>query len=117
METRNSRSVNATVLSGAAISGAIDNTWAAGGGFVTPATLTATTVIAFKVSSAFAGTYVPLYDKDGALVEVAASVAAAGAYPLPDELFAFAYFKLWTEAAGVDVNQAADRAFVVTLKE
>ena len=117
METRNARVVSAVIANGAAVSGAIDNTWPAGGGLITPAALTATTVIAFKVCATVDGTFVPLYDKDGALCEAAVSVSTAGGYPLPDELFGFPFFKIWTEAGGSDVNQAAERVFAVVMKE
>lgn len=117
MENRNARSVSASIAQGAAVSGVIDNTWAAGGGLITPGALTATSVIAFKVCNTQGGTFAPLYDQSNALVEVTVQVDASRAYPLPDELFAWPYFKLWTEASAADVNQGAERVFTVVLKE
>jgi hypothetical protein len=110
------KEITAVIANGAAVSGVIDATWAAGAGLIAPSALTATTVLAFKVCGSQDGTFVALYDRNNALVEVAVTVNAAKAYALPDELFAWPYFKLWTEASGADVNQAAERSFVVVLK-
>jgi hypothetical protein len=78
--------------------------------------LTATTVIAFKVCSTQNGTYLPLYDKTGVLVEIVVSLTALRAYPLPDELFGAGWFEIWTEASGSDVVQAAAHSFTISLK-
>ncbi len=117
MPNRLARSVSAAVANGAALSGIIDNTWGAAGGLKAPAALEATTVIGFKVAESQDGTFLPLHDASGTLVEVAVDAAAAKAYALPDELFPWPYFKLWTEAAGADVLQTAERAFGVVFKD
>lgn len=115
IERKSSQEI-ATVANGAAISGAIDYRGFAMGGLITPAALTATTVIAFKVASNPNGTFTPLYNASNALVEVTVTVDASKAYPLPDELSGWPYFKLWTEASAADVNQAAARTFEIVMK-
>jgi len=54
------------------------------------------TQLAVHVSSASAGTYAPLYDKDGSAVKItlAASTADARVYAMPDEVFAAPFIKL-----------------------
>lgn len=86
------------------------------GGFIAPASLAANTKVAFKVSASADGTFVPLYDQYGALVEVTVSLSAAGAYPFPQELFSYPFAKVWTENAGVDVNQSAEKSFLLCMK-
>ncbi len=113
---RELRVVTVTIANGEAESSPFEMKWAAGAGMVTPAALTATTVIAFKVCATIDGTFLPLYDTGGTLVEVTVDVAAAKGFAMPDELFAWPYVKLWAEAAGVDVDQAAERTFNVFLK-
>ena len=70
--------------------------------------------IGFKVATAADGDFVPLYDSSGNLVE--ASAGANRAVDLPTELAGAIYVKLWSEASGVDVDQAADREIWLTLK-
>lgn len=113
---REIKSVTAIIASGGAISGVIDATWAAAQGLKAPAALEATSTLAFKVAESQDGAFLPLYNELNVLVEVPVTLNAARAYQLPDELFAWPYFKLWTESGGVDVAQSSDRTFVVTLK-
>ena len=101
---------------GAAESSLIDVTWAAGLGLKTPAALEANTKIAFKVAESQDATFLPLYDDTNTLIEMTVTLNEARAYVLPDEIFYWRYIKLWTEAAGVDVAQTAERAFLITLK-
>ncbi len=108
--------IQVTIANGEAESGPFEMKWAAGGGIVTPNALTATTVIGFKVCDTVDGTFLPLYDTGGTLVEVTIDVAAAKGFAMPDELFAWPYVKLWAEAAGVDVDQEAERTFNIFLK-
>lgn len=79
-----------------------------------PATWTAAN-IGFQVASEVAGTYLPLYDDAGALVEIA-SVAVDQAMAIPDTVKAARYVKLWSQNAGADANQGAERTLVVDLK-
>jgi hypothetical protein len=114
---RTSLAVDTTIGNGTALSGAINSQLFPGGSIITPAAWTAAS-IGFKVCSTPDGTFVPLRDQIGALVQITGVVIdAAAAYPLPDELFGCLYFKLWScTAAGVDTNQGADRVLTVVLK-
>lgn len=105
-----------TVASGTAISAAIDARNALYGSLVTPAALTATTVIGFKVAEVETDTFAPAYDSSNALITVTAAVNESRGYAIPAAILSHAFFKIWTQAAGVDVNQASDRVFVVNLK-
>lgn len=103
-----------TIASGAALTEAFDMSIHAGAVLFTPGTWTAAN-IGFKVSSAYAGTYAPLYDEDGAIVEVAAT--ASKAFSLPAELFGCSWVKLWSQdGSGNDTNQAAERSLTLLLK-
>jgi hypothetical protein len=108
----------AVILNGAAISNAISMADFSGGLLIFPAAWTAAAA-AFKVCSTPGGTFVPLRDQSGAIVEITnIQTAAAGAYPLPDELFGSMYFQVWSEnaGAGTDAAQGADRSIGVVLK-
>ncbi len=113
---RESKTFEVVVANGESESGAFELAWAAGAGVITPAALDATTCIAFKVSDAIDGTFLPLYDDTNAVVEITVELAEARAYVVPDGVFAWRYAKLWMEAAGGDVGQSADRTFIVSLK-
>ena len=71
--------------------------------------------IGFLVSSTVDGTYVPLYDIDGNLV-IITGPTADNAYMLPESLAGSAFIKLWSNAAGVNEAQGADRIIVLDLK-
>lgn len=101
---------------GAGLSNAIDFRQFAGGSFITPATLDATTVIGFQVSNDGA-TFATLYDKTNALIYATVTLNASRAYPLPDELFGFAWFKIFCcTTGGVAVNQTGAKVFTINLK-
>jgi hypothetical protein len=70
----------------------------------------------FKVSDSIGGTFSPLRDESGAVVQISGIEAAAGWYKLPDALRGALYCKLWSQTAGVDTNQAAERSLVVVAK-
>ncbi len=59
--------------------------------------------------------WVPLYDMSGALIRLV--VAANRVLPLPAEVCAARYLRLWSNNAGSDVVQTAARGLVVTLKD
>jgi hypothetical protein len=109
--------VTAVIAISTAISDAVDNRLAAGGSVIIPAVWTAAN-LGFKVCDTVGGTYVPLRDQSGALVQITGlQTGEAGSYTLPDDLFGHAFFKLWScTSAGVDTNQAAARTFVVVQK-
>lgn len=115
--SRTSIAVTTTIVSGAALSGAINSQLFPGGSIIVPAIWTAAN-IGFKVCDTLGGTFVPLRDQYGGLVQITGIQAAeADAYPLPDALFGCLFVKLWScTAAGVDTNQGADRAITVVLK-
>lgn len=71
--------------------------------------------VAFKVSNEIAGTFYPLYGSTGNLLEVSAAVNGK-AYECPDELFPWAFVKLWLETSGSYVAQAAAKNFLIVMK-
>jgi hypothetical protein len=114
---RNPISKDATIAASAAISAAIDNSGISGGAVLVPGTWTAAN-IGFKVCNTKGGTFVPLRDQAGSLVQITnVQTGEADAYTLPDELFGCLWFKVWScTSAGVDTNQAAERACTVMAK-
>lgn len=105
-----------TVLSGAAISGPVNYGGFAQGVLQTPATLSATTKIAFKASYDKGSNFSDLRNASNTLIELTVDLAAAHSYPLPSELAGADFFQIWTEASGSNVNQGADRVFSLSLK-
>lgn len=71
-------------------SAAIDFRNYAGGAVAIPSAITSTT-LTFTVSNSATGTFTALYD--GTNTQSSITIAASRAYPLPDELFAWPYFK------------------------
>jgi len=72
--------------------------------------------IGFTVSSTADGTFLPLYDDDGTLVQIDAP-AVDCAYNCPPELFAARFVKLWSQnGSGTLTAQGAARTIVVDLK-
>lgn len=66
--------------------------------------------IGFKVSDTESGTFAPLRDSAGAIVQVSSIQAVGGNwYDLPDALNGVTYFKLWSQSFGVDVLQTSAR--------
>lgn len=110
-----------TIASGAALSDAFDMRPYSGGVLQMPAAWTAA-YIGFKVYHEATGTYLPLYDDNGALVLIGdtdgpTQPTADNAYALPPALFGAHLVKLWSQdGAGVDANQGADADFVIALK-
>ena len=102
-----------TIPNGSAVSDVLEVREFAGGVVSMPAAWTAAN-IGFKHCAAPNGTFQPLRDATGALVEIVAS--AAGEFVLPDALFACQFVQLWSESAGSNVNQGADRPITVSLK-
>jgi hypothetical protein len=114
--TRTPSAIPAAIPINTAESNVINMADYSGGQVITPAAWTSA-AIGFKVCDTPDGTFVPLRSQSGALVEITGVVTnAAAAYPLPDELFGSLHFKLWSENAGSDANQAAARSLTVTLK-
>lgn len=103
----------ATIAASLALSSAIYTGPFSGGTISLPAGWTSAD-LGFQVCDTPNGTYTPLYNAAGNLVTITAS--ADHAYPLPDELFGAHYVKLWSQSAGVDAAQAAERVITVHLK-
>lgn len=74
--------------------------------------------LGFQVSEEAGGTFVPLYDDGGNLVQIAGiAIAASRAYVLPPEVGVCQHIKLWSQnGAGVSVNQGAKRTIQLTSK-
>ena len=110
--------MTATIGAGAALSEAINLSEVVGdAGLVgVPGTWTAA-AMGFKVSDTLGGTYSPLRDETGAVVQVSGiQTGAAAWYKLPDALRGAMFIKLWSQTGGSDTNQAAARALVVMAK-
>jgi len=108
-------SKTATIAAGVALSDAIPFAEFAGAVVHMPAAWTAAS-IGFHVSSTLAGTYTPLYDDDGNLVQID-SPAVDQSYTFPDAVFPCMFIKLWSQdgSAG-DTNQVAEASLLVDLK-
>ena len=97
------------------LTGAIPFSEFAGGVVHMPAAWTAAS-IGFKVSSTADGTFLPLYDDDGDLVQID-SPAVDCTYAFPDAVFPCRFVKLWSQdGSAADEAQAAARTLVVDLK-
>ncbi len=108
-----SNPITVTIESGMALSDLIDLRRFPSGGYVMPAAWT-TASIAFKVSYDGVNFY-SLKNAGGTLIEHA-TPAAGDARAFPAEATSFYFLKIWSETGGANVNQTADRAFVVGTK-
>jgi hypothetical protein len=111
---RRSYSYETTIPSGTALSGVVSWYEFAYGIIHLPAGWTAAN-IGFQVSSEFDGTYLPLYDDAGNIVEIA-SPAVSQAMRVPVEVLAARFVMIWSQTAGSGVNQVAERALIVDMK-
>lgn len=112
---RRTTTITVTIAASANLSDALDFTRLVQGLVRMPAAWTAAS-IGFKVSGTEGGTYLPLYDDDGALVQIDAPVASR-AYTLPVALAGALWVKLWSQdGAASDTNQLAERVIPVDLK-
>ena len=112
---RRSTNETKTIGASAALSDVMDFRAWAGGIILMPGTWTAAS-IGFQVAATSGGTYYPLYDEDGSLVQIA-SPTASKAYAIPAEVFGASFVKIWSQnGSGTGTNQAAARALVITLK-
>lgn len=106
-----------TIANGAAVSGAFDMSDYVMGEVHIPNEWTDAN-IGFKSSTTESGTYLPVYDADGAIVEITnIGTATARAYTLPAEVATCKWVKLWSQdgSAG-DTNQGAARSLTVVIK-
>ncbi len=112
---RHTKVVSLTIANGEAESDAFDMKDYAGGQLMMPAAWTAAN-IGFKVASSQGATYYPLYDSDGAIVEIT-SPAVDNAYQLPIELYGALWVKAWSQDGSAnDTNQGAARTLIVEVK-
>lgn len=79
----------ATIANGATVSDAVDMRGYSGGGYALPSTFDGT-ALTFQVS-VDGVTYQTLYDQYGSPLSI--TVAASRSFPLPQEIFGWAYFK------------------------
>lgn len=70
--------------------------------------------IGFQVAYAVDGIYLPLYDDSGTLVAITPAVDRS--YAFPSSLEGAKYVKLWSNSAGTDVHQTADRTIQLDFK-
>ena len=106
--------LTATIPNAGSFSNEIDvHSWA-GGNVYLPAGWTAAE-IGFYVCHTTGGTFLPLYDELGTLLEIA-GVAVSQAYRIPAEVFATGFMQIWSETAGVSTPQGAERIIQVEFK-
>ena len=104
-----------TIANGANLSDAFDMRDYAGGNIYMPAAWTAAN-IGIKAATTPSGTYYPLYDSAGDIIEIA-SPAVDKAYQLPIGTFGCSWVKLWSQdGAGANTNQGAARTIIIELK-
>jgi len=112
---RGATSKSLTIANGAALTEAFEMSNHAGGIVLMPAAWTAAS-IGFQVSDSHGGTYYPLYDQNGTLVQIS-SPAVDKAYSFPAEVFSGGWVKLWSQdGAASGTNQGAARTIGVILK-
>jgi hypothetical protein len=113
---RRSETTTLTIASGANLSDELDFTEHSMLIIHMPAAWTAAS-IGFHVAHTTGGTFQPLYDQLGNLVQVAGPPVASRDYQAPPEVAGCRYVKLWSQnGAGANVNQGAERSMAVTIK-
>ena len=111
---RESKHITVTIASGAALSDAIKCDRFSGGFIFVPVTWTAAD-IGFHTNYVRGGTFVEASSTTGSLLDIT-GVVSGKAFFIPPELFGATYIKLWSQSAGVGVNQSAERTIHVVLK-
>ncbi len=105
-----------TFLAGGFISSPFDMRKYVGGNVYIPAAWT-NADIGFKVAPTLGGTYEILHDDNGNIVQSTVGAAATDeVYAFPPELMAARFVRLWSQLAGVNVVQVAERIMVYELK-
>lgn len=115
---RNSQSRSVVIASGAALSEVFNFSAFANGIIVVPTAWTAAN-IGFKVCDTDSGTFVPLKDDEGAIIEITNVITNASyGYAIPDKVFGAKFVKLWSKntASEADVNQSSARSLGVVVK-
>ena len=104
-----------TIANGAALSDAIDMRRYSFLVVHMPAAWTAAS-LGFHVSGSLAGTFQPLYDDDGNLVQID-SPAASQTYSAPAAVGGAHFVKLWSQnGSGTNTNQGAARTLALNVK-
>lgn len=86
------------------------------GGLIQMGAAWTTAHIGIKVAVAPTNTFVPLYDKDDAILKIK-HPRVNYAYPLPDEVYAAHYIRLWSVSdSTTNFDQAAARTITISLK-
>ena len=112
---RSTATETAAIINGANLSGEIDFRSFSMMTIHMPAAWTPASM-GFKVSTESGGTFIPLYDENGNLVQIT-SPAVDKAYVAPAELAAVRFVKLWSQnGSGTNTNQGAARTLEVDLK-
>ena len=101
------------IASSAALSAAFNMDTFSKGIIHLPAAWT-TADIGFYVSSKYNGTYTKLSDASG--IVVISGPVASGSYVLPANMVAARFVKLWSNLAGSNENQTAERIMTIDLK-
>ena len=113
---RSSSTVTLTIANGANVSDELDFTEQTMLIVHMPAAWTAAS-IGFQVATATGGTFQPLYDDLGNLVQIAGPPVASRNYQAPPEIAGCRFIKLWSQnGAGANVAQGAERLLPVSLK-
>lgn len=84
------------------------------GTIISPSAVDSSASIGFKVCHSPNGTFVPLRDESGNIVEIDPTTDQA--YSFPAELGGVTFLKLWLQTGGTNVPAEADRTFVLVLK-
>ena len=113
MLLRKVKKITVTISLGESESEMIDFSAHSGGIIFIPDAWTAAN-LGFLVNYASNGTYLPLKQPDGTLVEIDAVVDSA--FSIPVDTFGITYMKLQSQTGGTPVTQAADRTIVLTIK-
>ncbi len=112
---RKSRSEDVVIANGGHLSTAFDFSAYTMGVVRMPSAWTAAS-IGFHTADTEGGTYLPLYDDNGNLIQVDNPATSKG-YSFPPEVAGCKWLKLWSQdGAGSDTAQAAERTIGVDLK-
>lgn len=114
MSCRESYTQRTLIPNGTAFSGTLSFYEFAYGIVHMPAAWTAAD-IGFYVASELNGTFQELFDSGGTRVEITGP-AADLAMQVPTEVLAARYIQLWSQSAGVNVNQLAERELFMDMK-
>ena len=111
---RKSRTWQTGIANGEALSGVIDFRDVAGAIVHMPGAWTAAD-LGFYVCDSATGTFQPLYDETNTIVHIDGATAGRS-HVVPADVFAARYVRLWSQNAGANENQGADRVLRLSLK-